>query len=109
MKSLFGHTFAVLIVVGLVLGPVGMVIKEPVLAAIGNAMFLAGFFTPKVILKYLPLKEAVFGGGWTATVLYFCTTGDVAWQWLFIAIPMLVASIGISKWCDVEFRIPESG
>lgn len=101
----FRHTFALLIILGVALGPLGLLLNNPMIAGIGNAMFLAGFFTPVYFLKYLRFKESIFGGVWTATVLYFAYESKVSVEWLLSAIPLFLFSVFVSELAGTKFEI----
>ena len=102
-KSPLANIYAWLIITGIVLGPLGLIIGNPSVAAFGNGAFIAVFFTPVFFTKKLSLKDSVFGGIWTATVFYFASKGDVSTDWLLSTIPMLVISILVSKWANTSF------
>lgn len=107
-KEIMQSTFIWLIVGGLLIGPIGLVLYMPVVAAIGNAMFISGFFTPVLFTRKLKMKDAVFGGVWTYTVWHFSIAGLVATNWLLLAIPILLISVLISKYYGSSFSVKAS-
>lgn len=100
--------YAWFVIGGLLIGPIGLFGGNPTIAAIGNAFFIAGFFTPVVFTRSLNLKEAVFGGIWTATVIYFAVDGLVSAPHLTLAIPLLIVSVLISKWSKTSFTVQQN-
>jgi hypothetical protein len=106
VKELSEHTFAFLLISGIVVAPLGLVLGNATLSAFGNAMFFAGYFTPIYFVRYLDFKQAIFGGMWTATVLYFVYQGKVSGGVLLTTIPMFIFSVVISKWSGAKFQLP---
>ncbi|GAB0154692.1 hypothetical protein [Marinobacterium sp. BA1] len=106
VKQGLRHTYPLLIISGLITGPFGLLAELLVLAAVGNSAFLAGFLTPVIMMRKLKVKDAVLLGVWSATVAYFAVSGDVAEVYLLAAAPLLLCSIGISKWSGLTFIAP---
>lgn len=100
-------TFIWLIVAGIIFGNLGLLLDMPVLAAIGNAMFIAGYFTPTIFTKDLKTKDAIWGGLWTFTVLHLSSTGAIEPLWLLSAIPLLIFSTVISKLYGSSFAVTQ--
>lgn len=102
IKKLSEWSYPFLIVAGILVGPFGLMAGNPVVAGLGNAMFLAGIFTPMWILKEVTFKDAVVGGTLSATVLYFCFSGDIDGYALAVVIPLLAASICLTRYSGVK-------
>tara|TARA_R110002072_G_scaffold238329_1_gene395712 strand:- start:49803 stop:50147 length:345 start_codon:yes stop_codon:yes gene_type:complete len=103
LKEKLSGVYAWMIILGLILGPFGLVLGYATVSAIGNSLFLAGFVTPVFFHKTLSAKDATFGGLWLSSVLYFVSTGDVDGIYLLTAIPLFTASVLISKWSESSF------
>lgn len=102
LKTIGGLIYPILIVTGAVIGPAGLLLDAPLAAGIGNAMFLAGIFTPMILLKQIALKDAAVGGVWLATVLYFWHEGEVSGAALLATIPLLIVSILLTRITGVK-------
>lgn len=106
LKKSLAAIYAWLIVAGVIVGPVGMIVGFPVIGAIGNATFLAGVFTPILFQWKLTAKDAIFGGVWSSTVIYFGFKGFIDLYWLLAFFPVLVVSMLVSKWAGSSFTQP---
>lgn len=106
IKKPLAAIYAWLIILGMVIGPIGMLGEFPVIGAVGNALFLAGFFTPVLFQKKLTTKDAVFGGIWFSTVLHFGLNGAIDLHWLLAFFPVLGISMIVSKWAGASFTRP---
>tara|TARA_B100000508_G_C11433718_1_gene264829 strand:- start:808 stop:1137 length:330 start_codon:yes stop_codon:yes gene_type:complete len=106
-RECFRHTFALLIILGVILGPLGLLLNNPMIAGIGNAMFLAGFFTPVYFLKYIRFKESIFGLIWIVTVLHLAYESKVSVELLLSAIPLFWISVFVSKIAGTRFEVPK--
>lgn len=103
IKARLAGAYAWMIMTGLVLGPVGLIFSMPVIAGIGNALFVAGFFTPVIFTKKLSSKDAIFGGMWSSSVIYFAIEGDISQMALLSVIPLFLFCVSVSKWADASF------
>ncbi|MFA0809511.1 hypothetical protein [Microbulbifer epialgicus] len=105
MKDKLSSIYVWMIILGLVMGLAGLITKHPIIAAIGNSLFIAGFFTPVMFTRSLNTQDAVFVGVWIAIVVYFASSGYVSAKYLILVVPFFIVSIAVSKWSNASFTI----
>lgn len=106
MRKIIGWVFPALIVLGVIVGPSGIMVAAPKIAGIGNAMFAAGYLTPVFITKQIPLKQGLFIFMWGLTVWYFWYEGSVDGMMLLMVVPLCILSILLTKLSGVVIKAP---
>ena len=108
LKDKLKWVYALLLMAGIIFGVTGLAFGFPIIAALGNSSFIAGYFTPVVFTKKIPFKDAIFGGLWTFTIVYFVQSEDIAGIYLWSVIPFFILSVFLSKWAGAWFVIRQS-